>query len=86
MTGYYIGYEDANTREWADNISEARIRAVKMLKTAPSKKEVLIENMREGIVVGRVLLNYEGIGVWKVGRTAWLISKNGNRDGKQPYG
>lgn len=85
MTDYYIGFEDTNKREWADNISEARVKAVRMLKSAPSKKEVLIEYAREGIVVGRVFLNYEGIGIWKFGRTAWLISKNGNIYGKQPY-
>ena len=85
MTDYYIGFEDTIARKWADNISEARVKAVKMLKSTPSKKKVLIENAKKGIVVGGVRLNYEGTGIWIVGRTAWLISKNGNIYGKQPY-
>lgn len=72
---------------FAYGLSKARVKAVQMLKTIrplPSEK-VYIENGRTGIVEGAVLLNYEGTGVWKVGRTAWLISKNGNIYNKQPY-
>lgn len=85
MTDYYIRYEDTNTRKWADNLPDARVKAVKMLRSAPSKKKVLIEKTTGRLVAGCVFLNYKGIGVWKVGRTAWLISEDGNIRNKQPY-
>lgn len=86
MTDYYVRFEDTNTREWVDTLPEARVKAVRMLRTASTKKKkVLVEKTKGRLVAGYVFLNYKGIGVWKVGRTAWLISEDGNIRNKQPY-
>lgn len=85
MTLYYIGSQNGKGPTDTENsLPKARARALRMLKANPMK-EVVIENARTGLVEGYVFLNYRGTGVWKVGRTAWLVNKDGTIHSKQPY-
>lgn len=77
MTRYYIGFENGGPQTYADGMPKARVKAVELLKKSPSEI-IYIENSRTGMVEGKVRLNWKGIGEWNVGRTAWLISKNGD--------
>lgn len=84
---YYIGIEDKRPQTSTKGLSKARVMAVKLLKETPNgkSKKAIIENAKSGTIEGKVILNYKGVGVWIVGRTAWMISKNGDIYDKQPY-
>ena len=85
VTGYFGKKHDVTV--YGTTLAECRKKCVSALRKNKDldSMEVYKENARDGYV-GWIYLNWNNMGVFVVGRTVWMVDKNGKLYDKGPFG